>query len=147
VDAVHDNGFAGTRQSGMTNSQLRRRMTASGCLAISSAVCLLIAGLAVAADLRIAVTVVPAYQITVLSGEQRFIAQGTGEVTIRVPAGPAKLRVVKTNSSSSRFRLECNGAEIVQAGQYGAEVKAIFPGFPGSKVQLALKTDEIARKR
>jgi len=84
---------------------------------------------------------VPAHRMTISSQGQQFVAQGIGEVTIRVPAGPVKLQVIKTNSSSTRFRLECNGSEILNAGQYGAEFQALLPGNPGSDVQLALKAD------
>jgi hypothetical protein len=126
----------------MTSTKSKRRMPASACSAvISMAICLLIAVAARAADLRLVLTVVPAYRITVVSGGQAFATQGTGEVAIRVPAGPARLRVIKTNSVSPRFRLECDGSEILKSGQYGADLQALLPGIPGSEVQLALKTD------
>jgi hypothetical protein len=105
------------------------------------AVYLLITALAIAADLRLSVRVAPAYQVTVWSGGRQFVAQGTGAVSIRVPAGAARVRVIKTNSASPEFRLESDGAAIMKSGQYGAELEATIPGDPGSEVEVALKTN------
>ncbi len=103
------------------------------------AVYLLIAALAIAADLRLSVRVAPAYHVTVWSGGRQFVAQGTGPVSMRVPAGAARVRVIKTNSASPEFQLESNGAAVMKNGQYGAELEATIPGDPGSEVELALK--------
>jgi hypothetical protein len=102
---------------------------------------LLIAALAIAADLRLSVRVAPAYRVTVWSGDRQFVAQGTGAVSIRVPAGAARVRVIKTNSASPEFQLESNGAAVMKKGQYGAELETIIPGDPGSEVELALKIE------
>jgi hypothetical protein len=103
---------------------------------------LLITALAIAADLRLSVRVVPAYHVTIWSGGKQFVAQGTtGAVSIRVPAGAARVRVIKTNSVSPGFRLESNGAAVMQSAQYGVELEATIPGDPGAEVELALKTN------
>ncbi len=102
---------------------------------------LLIAVLAIAEDVRLQVTVVPAYQVTIWVGGRQFVARGTGAVKIRVPAGLARIRVIKSNSASPRFRLESNGAELLKSELYGSDLETTIPGDPGRDVELALKTD------